>query len=112
MIRIEGRRGIGKTTKLLFIAADEKYTIIVPTIRHKINVEDMAVKYLGKDHDIKIITSYEFFSPYFRPEKDEKFLIDDLEYVLADRHVVGYSMTCEAKENIDGFDTCFEGNVR
>ena len=100
MIKIEGGRGVGKTTKLLFIAADKKYTIIVPTVRHKINVEDMAVKYLGKNHDIKIITAYEFFSPYFRPEKDEKFLVDDLDYVLEDRHIVGYSMTCNTKEDV------------
>ena len=100
MIRIEGGRSIGKTTKLLFMAADKKYTLVVPTIRHKQNVEDMAVKFLGKDNDIKVITAYEFFSPYFRPEKDEKFLIDDLEYVLADRHVVGYSMTCGEKESL------------
>ena len=99
MIRIEGGRGVGKTTKLLFIAADKKHTIIVPTVRHKQNVENMAVKFLGRDNDIKIITAYEFFSPYFRPEKDEKFLIDDLEYVLADRHIVVYSMTPELKEN-------------
>jgi len=110
MIRIEGGRAVGKTTKLLFIAADKKYTIVVPTVRHKQNVEDMAVKFLGKDNDIKVITAYELFSPYFRPEKDEKFLIDDLDYTLADKHVVGYSMTCEVKENIDGLDTCFERN--
>lgn len=101
MIRIEDGRGVGKTTKLLFIAADKKYTIIVPNVSHKQYVEDMAIKYLGKDNDIKIITAYEFFSPYFRPQIGEKFLIDNLKYVLADRHVVGYSMTCEEKENID-----------
>ena len=100
MIRIEGGRCVGKTTKLLYLAKEQGHTIVAPNIRFAKNVEEMAIKYFGKEHGVKIVTTYEFFSPYFQPEKDVKFLIDDLEYVLADRHVVGYSMTCGTKESL------------
>ena len=95
MIRIEDKRGTGKTSRLLLIAKEHGQTIVVSTFRHQKYVKDKALQYFGKDHGIKIITAHEFWAPEFRSKPNETFLIDDLEWTLQSRHVVGYSMSVE-----------------
>ena len=95
MIRIEDKRGTGKTSRLLLIAKEHGQTIVVPTFRHRQYVNDKARQYFGNDHGIKIITAHEFWTPEFRSKPNETFLIDDLEWTLQSRHVVGYSMSVE-----------------
>lgn len=95
MIRIEDGRGTGKTSRLLLIAKENGQTIVVPTFRHKQFVEDLATRYFGKDHGIKIITAYRFFDPKYIQGKKERFLIDDLDYILMNYKIVGYSMSKE-----------------
>lgn len=95
MIRIEDGRRTGKTSRLLLIAKENGQTIVVPTFRHKQFVEDLASRYFGKDHGIKIITAYRFFDPKYSQGKNERFLIDDLDCILANYRVVGYSINTE-----------------
>ena len=95
MIRIEDKRGSGKTTRLLLLAKVHGHTIVAPTFRHQQFIQDKAKEYFGEDHGIKIITAHEFLSDCFHGDPDESFLIDDLEWILQKRHVVGYSMSIE-----------------
>ena len=95
MIKIEDKRGTGKTSRLLLIAKEQGQTIVVPTFRHANYVKDQATRYFGKDHGIKIITAYRFFDPKYSQGKNERYLIDDLDCVLANYRVAGYSINTE-----------------
>lgn len=90
MIKIEDKRGTGRTSRLLLIAKEQGQTIVVPTFRHLQFVSHLAERYFGKDHGIKIISTCQFFDPDFYPDENERFLIDDLDCILACKHVDGY----------------------
>ena len=94
MIKIEGARGSGKTTKLLHIAKEHEYTIIVPNIRYREFTRDLAREHFGKDHGIKIMTMHEFHNR-LEGNRNEQLLIDNLDYILQDHHIVGYTMNKE-----------------
>ncbi|MBO7710607.1 MAG: hypothetical protein J6S83_09070 [Lachnospiraceae bacterium] len=87
MERIIGERGSGKTTKLLKLAQENGYVIVVPTITMADYVSDMAKK-LG--YNVKVISAYEFF--WHRPwHRDDHYVIDELDLFLQAIGVKGYS---------------------
>ena len=91
MIRIEDKRGTGKTSRLLLLAKEQGHTIVVSNPRHAGYVDDLAKRYFGPDHGINIITAHKFFDKPWMREPNETYLIDELEMVLEAMHVAGYS---------------------
>ena len=94
MIKILGRRGSGKTTKLLKLAEEEGYILVEPNERMADYVRHMA-KEKGYNKAI-VISAHELLCRQHGAIK-EKYLVDELELFLITFGVEGYS------ENIGRF---------
>ena len=92
MMKIEGTRGSGKTSQLLKLAKEKGYTLIEPT-------ENMvkATREIAKNIDcleVPIISMETFMNDKVRrlaSRNRHNHLIDELDYVLKECGVVGYS---------------------
>ena len=91
MIKVTGKRGSGKTTKLLELAHENGYILIEPN--HAI--ADFArhrAKECGYD-DVQVITLNDFWKHNSPFGNDRNYLIDELDMCLHYLGVDGYSNT-------------------
>ena len=95
MIKVFGERGSGKTTKLIELAHENGYILVVPNFRMSKYAAELAA-HLGY-RDVQIIDFTHFLARF--PKCKEKFLIDELDMCLADLYVAGYSINEEAESN-------------
>ena len=93
MIKVFGKRGSGKTSKLLELAHEHGYVLAVPTYRMARYVVDMR-KEKGFD-DVKIITLNQFLEHNLPFGNDKNYLFDELDICLHYLGVDGYSNTDE-----------------
>ena len=99
MIHIFGKRGSGKSTKLIRMAIKDDATIVVPTIRHVAFMEDLAKK-LGCFDKLKCITLAQYKASYGIYQG--KYYIDELDACLSSVGIAGYSNTTS--------DYCYNGD--
>ena len=91
MIKIEDRRGTGRTTRLLILCAERRWIFVSPTNKSAEYAAEIARKY---NLQVEIITAYDFFSPLC-DRTNKHYMIDDLDNILAMRNVTGYSICRE-----------------
>ena len=94
MIKIEGARGSGKTTKLIEIAEKDHLIIVEPTTQERDRVKHI-VDESGKD--VKVISMKEFMN-FQNGRTHLQFLVDELDFFLAILGVVGYSQNITVPE--------------
>ena len=107
MIVVEGARGSGKTTKLLYLAAGCNGTVVEPTSGVARFVQDMA-KRLGLNN-VKVISSRDFGHEWFYKagKKNNAYFIDQLDDMMRMMNVKGYSVTTSG----DGKQEPFENEL-
>ena len=89
MIRVLGKRGSGKTTKLIQLASENGYTIVAWNVMSARFIKDTAQHNGIK---VRVINCYDFVHEIseHRGHKD-KYLVDELDAFLNELNVVGYS---------------------
>lgn len=96
MIRIIGTRGSGKTTKLLNLAAENRYVIVEPNAMMTDYVRRMAIE---KGLNVNVIGAHELLHRQYGVVR-EKYLVDELEMFMASLGIVGYSDGLEAQDKL------------
>ena len=100
MIKVTGKRGSGKTTKLLELAHENGYILVEPTFRAVDHVRQMAEEKGYGDVEILAACQFNMRNPgLFVKDADNRYLIDELDMVLSQMNVVGYSDTDVEESN-------------
>ena len=97
MYKVRGQRGTGKTTKLLEYAAKHGYVLVEPTERSVKCIVDMAKKN-GIDN-VRVISLFDYIKQVYYGTKQQRFLIDEVDYCLSLLDVVGYSGPVEMPQS-------------
>lgn len=87
MFKIIGPRSSGKTTELIKYAYEKHLILVEPTFHRKVYAMEMA-KELG--YDIMVIAASQMRTYH---QREDYFLIDDLDDFLSAINIVGYSQT-------------------
>lgn len=96
MIRIEGGRCTGKTTKLIELALENNFaTIVVPTYRHAWYVNAM-ISDMGYE-GLSVIPFHQFIKDALW-NHGGKYVIDELDACLENCGVIGYTNFVEEKQ--------------
>ena len=98
MIRIEGGRYTGKTTKLIELAIENNFaTIVVPTYRHAWHVNEMIS---GMGYKGLSVIPFNRFIVNASWAHNGKYVIDELDACLENCGVIGYTNRTEER-NMD-----------